>query len=147
MGKIEAVMRDEIARLARREIRQQVEPLRKEVRELKRRIVKLERAVQPINKEIKQKKKAQLEKLSSLQATEDEVRAARITAEWVSNLRMKLNLSQAELASLVGVSVSAVRSWEYGHSLPRDTPRSALVALRKLGRRAALKLLEAKEEE
>ena len=147
MGKIEAVVRDEIARLARKEIRQQVEPLRGEVRDLKRRIVKLEKLAQPIHKEIKKRREAKLESMASLRAPEEEVKAARITAAWVSNLRMKLNLSQAELANLLGVSTSGVCAWEYGKALPKGKNRTALVALRKLGRRDVLKLLEAREEE
>jgi DNA-binding transcriptional regulator YiaG len=145
MGKIENVMREEFQRLARKEIRQQVDPLRRENRELKKRIVKLEALAKPISKVIKKTTEAKLEKMSDLRASEDEVKSARITPAWVQNLRMKLNLSQPELASLIGVSASAVRSWEYAASLPRGSRREALVALRKLGRRDVQKLLEAQE--
>lgn len=147
MGKIESVMREEIARLARKEIRQAVEPLRKENRELKRRVVKLEKLATPIHREIKKKTEAKLESMADLRAPEEEVKAARISPAWVQNLRMKLNLSQPELASLIGVSASAVRTWEYGTSVPRGQRREALVALRKLGRRDVIRLLEAQEEE
>ena len=145
MGKIESVMRDEIQRLARKEIRRAVEPLRKENQELKRRVIKLEKLAQPIHKEIKKRSEAKLESMADLHAPEDEVKAARITPAWVQNLRMKLNLSQPELAGLVGVSASAVRSWEYDLSNPRGQNREALVALRKLGRRDVKKLLEAQD--
>ena len=147
MGKIEAVIRDEIRRLARKEIRQAIEPLRKENRELKHRVVKLEKLAQPIHKEITKKKEAKLESMASLRAPEEEVKAARISPAWVQNLRMRLNVSQPELAGLIGVSASAVRTWEYGTSEPKGQRREALVALRKLGRRDVLKLLEAREEE
>ena len=147
MGKIESVLKSEIQRLARREIKQMVEPLRKENRELKKRIIKLEKLAQPISKVIKKTNEAKIEKLADLRAPEDEVKAARITPAWVQNLRMKLNVSQPELAGLIGVSPSGVRAWEYGHSEPRGQRREALVALRKLGRRDVKKLLEAQEQE
>jgi DNA-binding transcriptional regulator YiaG len=147
MGKIEAMLREEIQRLARREIRHQVEPLRKENRELKRRIVKLEKLAKPISRVIKKSTEAKLEKLSDLRASEDEVKAARITPAWVQNTREKLNVTQEEMALLCDVSPSAVRSWIYGVALPRGKNREILVALRKLGRRDAKRLLEAKEEE
>lgn len=146
MGKIEGVLRDEIVRLAKREVRQQVDPLKRENRDLKKRIVQLERLAKPIHKEIKKKQQAKQEKLSDLRAPEEEVKAARINPEWVQNLRGKLNLSQAGLAQLIGISVSGVRTWEYGTSSPTGARREALVALRKLGRRDVKKLLEAQEE-
>lgn len=146
MGKIEALLRDEILRLAKREMRQQVEPLRKENRELKKRVVALEKLAKPIHKEIVKKKDARLERMADLRATEEEVKAARITPEWVQNLRMKLNLSQSELAKIIGISVSGVRTWEYGSSSPTGSRREALVALRKLGRRDVKKLLKVQEE-
>ena len=146
MGKIEGVLREEIQRLARKEIRQQVDPLRKENRELKRRLVKLERLAKPITRELKKEKEAKLERLADLRASEEEVKSARINPEWVVNLRSKLNLSQAELAQLIGISVSGVRTWEYGSSSPTGARREALVALRKLGRRDVKKLMETPEE-
>lgn len=132
-------------RLARREIRQHVEPLRKENRALKRRVAALEKAVQPVRREIKKKEAKQLEQLAALAAPAEEVKAARITASWVKNTREKLSITQEEMAQLCKVSPSAVRSWEYDLSKPRGRNREALVALRKVGRRDVLRMLEAQE--
>ena len=64
----------------------------------------------------------------------------------IRSLRQKLNVSQNELAQLLGISVSGVRTWEYDISKPRGKNREALVALRKLGRRDVKRMLEALEE-
>lgn len=146
MGKIESVMREEIARLARREIRGSVEPLRKEVRRLRSTVSELRKTVADLDKDTSRIRRAEMEKLSSLKADEDEVKAARINGKWVKTLREKLNVSQSELASLLGISVSGVRTWEYDISKPRGQNRSALVALRKLGRRDVKAMLGDEEE-
>jgi DNA-binding transcriptional regulator YiaG len=141
MGKIESTLKEEISRLSRKELRAIVDPLAKEVRQLRRRVVQLEKTVAVLEREAGKWKQAEREALQDLSAPEDEVKAARISADWVVNLRMKLNVSQEELAELLGVSASAVRTWEYGTSKPTGKRKAALVALRKLGRRDVKRLL------
>ena len=147
MGKLESVMREEIARLAKREIRASVAPLKKEVTKLRLRLSHLEKTVAVLDREAGRVRKAEKAKLGHLSASEDEIKAARINGKWVQTLREKLNVSQTELADLLGISVSGVRTWEYDISKPRGENRSSLVALRKLGRRDIKKMLEAFEEE
>ena len=83
-----------------------------------------------------------MDKLGRLSADDDEVKAARINGKWVQTLREKLNISQSELANLMGISVSGVRTWEYDISKPCGQNRASLVALRKLGRRDVKEMLE-----
>ena len=47
---------------------------------------------------------------------------------------------------MLGISVSGVRTWEYDISKPRGKNRTALVALRKLGRRDVKAMLGEDEE-
>jgi DNA-binding transcriptional regulator YiaG len=63
------------------------------------------------------------------------VKVARVSALLIKKLRARLGITQGELATLIGVSTSAVGSWEYGKAKPEGHNREALVALRKLGRR------------
>ena len=56
-------------------------------------------------------------------------------------LRKRPGTAQGELATLGGVSASAVGSWEYGKAKPEGRNRKALVALRKLGRREVQDIL------
>jgi DNA-binding transcriptional regulator YiaG len=145
MGKIESTLRDEITRLASKELRVTVTPLVREVRGLRRTVNKLNKTVAVLEREAGKRKKAKQEENQALSVPDDEVKAARITPAWVQNLRMKLNLSQPELASLVGVSASAVRSWEYDKAKPSGERKAALVALKKLGRRDVYRMLEEME--
>lgn len=145
MGKIESVMKDEIARIARKEIRASVGPLKKEVRRLRTVVSQLTRTVAGLDREAVRSRKDRMEKLGKLSASDDEVKAARINGKWVQTLREKLNISQSELADLLDISVSGVRTWEYDISKPRGQNRASLVALRKLGRRDVKDMLEEEE--
>jgi DNA-binding transcriptional regulator YiaG len=144
MGKIESVMKEEVARLARKEIRASVDPLKKEVVRLRRAVSQMTRTVGELDRDAQRRRKVEIEKLGALKAEEEEVESARINAKWVQTLRKKLNVSQTELAALLGISVSGVRTWEYDISKPRGKNKAALVALRKLGRRDVQKMLEEK---
>ena len=59
----------------------------------------------------------------------------------IRTLRSRLDISQADLAQLVGVSAVAVGSWESGKSRPRPETKARIVALRALGRREVRRLL------
>ena len=72
---------------------------------------------------------------------------ARISPGLIKKLRARLGITQGDLATLVGVSTSAVGFWEYGKAKPEGRNREALVALRKLGKREVRGILAAKAEE
>jgi transcriptional regulator with XRE-family HTH domain len=65
----------------------------------------------------------------------------------IKKLRRRLGITQSELATLVGVSHSAVGSWEYGKARPEGRNREALVALRGLGKREVRRILATKAAE
>jgi DNA-binding transcriptional regulator YiaG len=142
MGKMEKTLREEIQRLARREIRRELAPLKADLKKLKQNNRQLKKKVKPLAKEVAKRKEAKAEQLSELSAPAKEVKAARITSGWIKNLRKKLGVSQGDLALLMNISASAVQSWEQGRSLPQGQNRVSLVALRKLGRRDVKKMLK-----
>jgi len=80
-------------------------------------------------------------------AAPEEVKASRISPALIRKLRARLGITQGELATLVGVSTSAVGFWEYGKAKPEGHNREALVALRKLGKREVRGILAAKAAE
>jgi DNA-binding transcriptional regulator YiaG len=93
--------------------------------------------------ELQAERQAQRAKLA---VAPEEVKAARISPLLIKKLRARLGITQGELATLVGVSASAVGSWEYGKAKPEGHNREALVALRKLGKREVAGILAAKGE-
>ena len=144
MGKVEDAVRSEIMRLVRKELRAVVTPLGREVRDLKRGMGRVTRAVATLERTVGGLAKEAAERKGRLEGSEEEVRQSRMSGGLIKKLRARLGITQTELAALVGVSPGAVTQWETGVISPRGQNRAALVALRKLGRRDVVRLLEQK---
>ena len=122
-------------------------PLARDVRRLKRTVSALRKTVAVLARlgtEWQTERQAQRAKLV---VVPEEVKAARVSPRLIKKLRARLGITQGELATLVGVSGSAVGAWEYGKAKPEGHNREALVALRKLGRREVRGILAAKAAE
>jgi DNA-binding transcriptional regulator YiaG len=144
MGKIEQAVKTEITRLAKKEIRAICNPLARDVRELKREVSRLSKTVAKLEKLGAEIEAERMEEKAKLEAPAAEVKAARFSAGLIKKLRARLGLTQVQLASLVGVTGTAVTFWEQGKSKPQGQNREALVALRKLGKRDVQKMLAEK---
>lgn len=136
MPNIGAVLREEIVRVCRKEIRQQVEPVRKasaayrrEIAALKRQITTLERQATALAK--------QATKRAPEVAAADSDRPMRFVAKGLVSLRARLGLSAEDFARLMGVSGQSVYNWEKGKTTPRKEQLTALASLRGLGKREA----------
>ena len=144
MAKIEQVMRAEIVRLARKEIRGFCLPVARDVRALKRAISRLGKAVKTLERMASSLAARQPAQPPKLEADEAEVKSARFSPGLIRKLRTRLGVTQAELAALLDASTTTVSFWEQGRNRPTMASRAAMVALRKLGRREARRLLEQK---
>jgi len=144
MGKLEQTMRSEITRLARKEIRAICLPVAREVRKLKRTVSQLSRTVKALEKLGSQLSEKHVAELARLEAPPAEVKVARLSAGLIKKLRKRLGITQAELAGLLSVNPTTVAFWEQGRTRPAQDSKSALVALRKLGRREVQRILEEK---
>ena len=145
MGKVEGIIKSEIVRLAKREVRKISVPLSREVWGLKSTVSQLRKTVSALEKFAALQQK-ELEKQDlPLKAPPEEVKMSRFSPRLIKSLRKRLGLSQREMASLGGVTVGAVYQWESGKFEPRGEKKSVLVALRKLGRREARRLLETRK--
>ena len=138
MAKMEAVLREEITRLSKREVKAVTEPLVKQIRALKKEVRQLKEALRESGTEVRTLEGPMME----LTVDEEEAKAARVGPKWIKSLRKRLGLSQRDLAKLLGVSLSAVGTWEYGKAKPEGRNRRALITLRKMGKRQVKKLLE-----
>lgn len=146
MGKVEAIIKSEIVRLAKREMRKVVPPLRRDIRSLKNTVAQLRKTVLDLERFISLQKK-EWEKKPPLSAPPEEVEASRFSPRLIRSLRKRLDLSQRDFARLAGVTPLAVYQWESGVFKPKEEKKGVLVALRKLGRREAKRLLEKKKAE
>jgi DNA-binding transcriptional regulator YiaG len=144
MGKLEGIMRSEIVRLAKREMRKSSAPLKKDVRSLKTTVSRLRKTVSALERLTAQQQKELGMGKARLEATPEELRKSRFSPQLIRSLRKRLGISQKEMAFLTGVTVGAIYQWEKGIFEPRGKKKGMLVALRKLGRRDVKRLLEEK---
>lgn len=136
MPNIGALLKSEITRLSRREIRHELRSLRsasatyrRDISSLKRQVVKLEREV------------AMLEKRGMRAVTEAKPDVhdgnVRFQARGFRSLRKRLGLSAAQLAKLINVSEQSIYNWETGKTSPRKGQLANIVGLRSIGKREA----------
>jgi DNA-binding transcriptional regulator YiaG len=149
MPNIATVLKAEISRLARKEIKSNTTSTKGAVAQFRRDIAKLKRLVQAQQKEIAFLKTQEHKRLGQPQPTngEDELEGVRHSARSVRGQRKRLKLSAADFGKLIGVSGLTVYSWERGNRRPRKERLAALVAVREMGRREALAKLEAMKAE
>jgi DNA-binding transcriptional regulator YiaG len=147
MGKLEGMIKSEIVRLAKREIRKISAPLGRDVWSLKSTVSKLRKTVVLLERFAAQQESRLKKERTLLEANPEEVKMSRFSPRLIRSLRRHLGITQRELAILTGVTVGAIHQWESGIFMPRDQKKGLLVALRKLTRREVKGLLEEKKSE
>lgn len=142
MANLAAVLKEEVARLARKELRAEIDALRKssshyrsEIAALKRRIADLERQVGRLGKATA--------KVVAPDVTEPAEAKHRFRIGGFITLRKKLGLTADAMGKLLGVSGQSVYLWESGRTSPRASQLAVIASVRKIGKREALKRLEA----
>ena len=149
MPNFASALRDEIRRLARKELRAQLEPIakrgteqRKAIAELRRQVAKLERKVHFLEGRERGRLKS-----TSTPAPTDAPEGVRFSPKWVRADRKRLGLSAREYALLVGVSTLTIYNWEKGRSQPRPRQLAAWTEVCGIGQAAAMRRLSAEPAE
>jgi len=149
MADLAGALKEEIRRLARKEIRAETGTTKQAVAQYRREIAKLKRQVQEQQKKIAFLEGQERKRLEEPLAAEEATEGVRFSARSVKSQRERLGFSAADYAKLVGVSSLTIYNWEQGKTRPRKEQLAALVAVRGIGKREALaklELLKAKEE-
>jgi DNA-binding transcriptional regulator YiaG len=142
MPNVAIVLREEISRLARREIKKQVGSTRQAVAQYRRDIARLKRQISLQDKKLADLKRSMSNQTVAAEAEEDnELSGIRFSSRSVRAQRRRLGLSALDYGKLVGVSALTIYAWEAGKSRPRKAQFAALVAVRGIGKREALKRL------
>ena len=141
MPNIATVLKEEISRLARKEVRRQTSVLRtasaqyrKDIAEMKRRVSNLQRRITPLEKQV----------LKSAPSQTAEVHAERVrfTAKGLRSQRKRLGLSAADCGKLLGVTDQTIYNWERGQARPRQEQLARIASLRRVGKGDAQARLE-----
>ena len=143
MTDIAGALREEIRRLAKKEIKAQTGATKQTVAQQRREIASLKRQIKEQDKKIKFLQAQEQKRLGEKpQAGEDELEGTRFSARSVKAQRKRLGLSAKDYAKLVGVSELTIYNWEQGKSRPREAQLAALVAVRGISKREAIAKLE-----
>jgi DNA-binding transcriptional regulator YiaG len=130
-------LKDEIRRLARKEIKAQTGTTVRAVAHYRREIARLKRQQRENEKRIAFLEAQTRKNLQSRVGVAEPNGDARFSARSVTAQRHRTGLSAANYAKLVGVSPLTIYNWEHNKSRPRKEQFAALVALRALGKRDA----------
>jgi DNA-binding transcriptional regulator YiaG len=148
MANIAGLLREEIGRLSRREIRKASESTKKAnnqhrhaIATLKTHVAQLERQVSTLTRTMSRAQQG------PAGASNDGSSSTkfRFVAKGLRSHRIRLGLSANDFGKLVGVSANSVYGWESGATAPRREQVAKIAALRTVGKREAAKRLEAAE--
>jgi DNA-binding transcriptional regulator YiaG len=143
MPNIASILKEEISRVARKEVRLETAYLKKasaayrsEIAALKRRAKEMERRLRSVGKDAQPARAA---------AANDESipEGFRFSAKSLATHRKRLGLSAADLGLLMGASTQSIYNWESGKARPHDKFLATIVALRTVGKKQTLAHLEA----
>ncbi len=135
MPALGVLLRDEINRLARKQLRQHLAPLRNSATQQRSAIVALNHRVSALEDRISRLERA----AQRAAAATDESKAGRkvrFAAKGLRTLRARSGLSAGDFGRLVGVSGQSIYNWEREVSIPKPAQVHALAAIRGFGKRA-----------
>lgn len=140
MANLAEVLKEEIRRLARKEIRTQSGGLKQAVSRYRREIAALKRQLAQMSKKLQRLERSGPTAAGSMtsDASGDELEGVRFSAKSVRSQRRRLGFSAADYGRLVGVSGLTIYNWEQGKSRPRKLQLAALTTVRNIGKREAL---------
>jgi DNA-binding transcriptional regulator YiaG len=133
---IASILKSEIARVARREVRGESLGLKKSVVAYRAEIAALKRRTQTLERELRGLSKASA-KAAPLIAVEVSSKKFRFSAKSLSSQRRRLALSADDCGLLVGASGQSIYNWEQSKARPHAKHLPAIAALRTMGKREA----------
>lgn len=144
MPNIASILKAEISRVARKEVRTEIEALKKASAQHRSSIAALRRQVSALEKELRRTAKGAGRRASvDNPAAQEEGLKRRFSAKRLAAHRGKLGISAAAYGKLVGVSGQTIYHWEQGKARPRAAQLESLASVRNLGAREASALLDA----
>lgn len=139
MPNIAALLKSEITRIARKQVREETQPLKRAIAPYRSEIAALKRRVQALEQQFKKLNRVTA-KATPIQ--DDGDKAHRFSAKGMAKNRARLGLSAQDFGKLIGASPLSVYKWEKGEVRPREKHVLAIAAIRSIGKKEALARLE-----
>jgi len=139
MPNIASLLKSEIARVARKQLRTEVGPLKKAVSAYRSEIAALKRRAQALEQQLRQLgRRGAKAAPAAPAAAEDASQSFRFSAKGLASHRKRLGLSAHDCGLLLDASGQSVYKWEEGKVRPRAKQMNAIAGLRAMGRKEAL---------
>ena len=145
MPNIGSILKSEISRLARKEVRGEISGLKKAATAYRSEIAALKQRTHNLERELRRLAKGSAEATTA--ANEEKTsKAVRFSAKGLATQRKRLGLSAHDVGLLVGTSSQSVYNWEQSKARPRAQHMPALVALRTLSKKQAQDLVSSRKD-
>jgi len=145
MTNIAHALKAEISRVARKELRGELQSIKKAVASHRTQIAELKRQVKRLQQDLKSARRASKQSASTAPSSDDSPNI-RFSAKGLASQRKRLGLSVAATARILDVSPQSVTNWENGAARPRVSQMAAIASLRKMGKREVAARLGAAQE-
>jgi DNA-binding transcriptional regulator YiaG len=143
MTNIASVLKSEITRIARKEIRAEVQGLKKSVSGYRSEVAALKRRSQSLEQELRRLDKSLPKQAPP--ATDESNKTARFSAKDLASQRKRLGLTIEGCALLLGTAGKSIYRWETGKANPREAYWPSIAALRTLSKQQAAETVAARK--
>lgn len=143
MANLASMLKSEIARVARRETRAELQGLKKASASYRSEIARLKRRIGALEQQVKRLGPRSGRGAPAAAADEETDQKLRFSAKGLASQRKRLGLSAEAFGALVGASGQSIYKWESGKIRPRARHLPRIAELRAMGKREAAARLQA----
>ena len=144
MPNIASFLKSEITRIARKEIRNEVEGLKKAMSSHRGEIAALKRRSQSLERELRRRNKS-LPKQAPI-APAESGKSVGFSAKDLASQRKRLSLTIEGCGLLLGTSGKSIHRWETRKAQPREKYWPSIAALRTLSKQQAAEVVAARKD-
>jgi DNA-binding XRE family transcriptional regulator len=137
MPNLAVALKEEICRLARREIKAQAAPTRQAIVQYRHEIARLKRQIREQQRKVALLAAQKPNGAACVEVDDDPLAGLRFSARSVAAQRRRLRLSAEDYGKLIGVSGLTIYNWEHGRTRPRAAQFEALARVRGITRTEA----------
>ena len=146
MPNIANLLKNEIARVARREVRAETKGLKNAIAPYRAQIAELRRRTRELELQIRRLGRVTARVASAAPDDDAGERSLRFSAKGLATQRKRLGLSAQAFGVLIGASGQSVYKWEEGKTRPRAKHLPKIAELRGIGKREAAARLASLEK-
>jgi len=145
MSNIATLLKQEITRLVRKELKSETESLRKASTRYRAEIAELKRRITSLEQQLKAVERLGRRQAAPVAPADAAATKFRFRADGLKKHRARLGLSAPALAGILGVSSQTIYNWEAGASRPSKDQVVKIAALRGMSKRQVQAALQAKD--